>query len=198
MNFNFEKNYVLKNDKVLLRPLELNDEKHLFPFSIQEPELWKYSMVSAAGDGLNNYMQNSVEARREKRDYPFIVYDLVNNEYAGSTRFYDIQLQHRTLLLGYTWYGKKFQGTGLNKNCKFLLLKFAFEEMEFERVELRADIHNERSIAAMKSIGCVQEGILRNHLYLSPTTRRSSIVFSILKEEWFHSVKQLLSNRINT
>ena len=56
--------------------------------------------------------------------------------------------------LGYTWYGKEFQGTGLNKHCKYLLLEFAFEKMQVERVEFRADANNEKSIAAMKSIGC--------------------------------------------
>ena len=133
--FDFTKNYVLEDDIVLLRPLEQNDFNNLLPFSLNEPELWKFSLVRAEGEeGLQNYMNITLDARKEAKEYPFIVFDKRTNEYAGSTRFYDIQLAFKTLQLGYTWYGKKFQGTGLNKHCKFLLLSFAFEQAGMERV----------------------------------------------------------------
>jgi RimJ/RimL family protein N-acetyltransferase len=99
--------------------------------------------------------------------------------------------------LGYTWYGKDFQGTGLNKHCKYLLLQFAFETLGMERVEFRADKNNSRSIAAMKSIGCVVEGVLRSQMPKYNTTeRRDSIVLSILKGEWFDHVKEELGARL--
>ena len=199
MNFQFSDDYTLQNDSVFLRPLIYDDIQYLLPFALNELSLWTYSLQSAAGEeAMNNYVQNAINSRFNQKEYPFIVFDKKSGHCSGCTRFYDIQPLADTVQLGFTWYGKDFQGTGLNKHCKYLLLEFAFEKMEVCRVEFRADLRNKRSIAAMKSIGCVQEGILRNHLYLSPTTRRSSIVFSILKEEWFHSVKQLLSNRINT
>ena len=132
------KNYILEDDRVLLRPLQQEDTIHLLPFALQEPELWKYSLVSAAGkEGLQNYLNITFKARDEGREYPFIIFDKRTNEYAGSTRFYDIQTELQTIQLGYTWYGKKFQGTGLNKHCKYLLLSFAFEKIGMERFELR-------------------------------------------------------------
>lgn len=119
----------------------------------------------------------------------------LKNEYAGSTRFYDINLPFKALQLGYTWYGKNFRGTRLNKNCKLLLLEFAFEKMLMERVEFRADNNNARSIAAMKSIGCKVDGILRSNMPTRNTeVRRDSIVLSILKNEWFDDVKIKLKN----
>ena len=125
-----------------------------------------------------------------------MVYDIMNDKqrkaYAGSTRFYDIQTYHRTLQLGYTWYGKDFQGTGLNRHCKFLLLDFAFRELGMERVEFRADARNARSIAAMKAIGCTKEGILRSNQLRSDGARRDSIVLSILKREWDESLRSRL------
>jgi RimJ/RimL family protein N-acetyltransferase len=96
------------------------------------------------------------------------------------------------LQLGYTWYGSAFQGTGLNKHCKYLLLNFAFEKMHMERVEFRADNDNKRSIAAMKSIGCMEEGILRSNSIKQDGSRRDSIVLSILKVEWEKTVKERL------
>ena len=196
--FNVRKDYTLENDYVLLRPLSLNDFENLLPFSINEPELWKYSLMQGGGEeNLGKYLQMAVKARDEEKEYPFIVFDKRKNAYAGSTRFYDIQLFHKTLQLGYTWYGKAFQGTGLNKHCKFLLLEFAFEEIGMERVEFRADNNNQRSIAAMKSIGCTVEGVLRSNNTKHDGTRRDSIVLSILKDEWEGWVKQNLRDKLS-
>lgn len=196
--FDCTKDYVLEDERVLLRPLQQEDKIHLLPFSLNEPYLWKYSLVGAEGEeGLQNYMNITFKARAEGREYPFIVFDKLTNEYVGSTRFYDIQNELETVQLGYTWYGTKFQGTGLNKHCKYLLLTFAFERFGFERFELRADNNNERSIAAMKSIGCKVDGVLRKNM---PTReegkRRDSIVLSILKEEWFGGVKENLATKM--
>ena len=195
-DLDFSKDYILENNVTRLRPLIEEDIKTLSHFSIYEPDLWTYSLTSADGiENLKNYVHLALEGRKNKTSYPFIVYDKRTNRYAGSTRFYDFQVQHQTTQLGYTWYGKDFQGTGLNKNCKFLLLQFAFEELGLERVEFRADANNEQSIAAMKSIGCKEEGVLRLNCN-SPSGRRNSIVLSILKTEWFQEVKQSLSEKI--
>jgi RimJ/RimL family protein N-acetyltransferase len=141
---------------------------------------------------MKRYIHQAVDARMRQTDYPFIVFDKVNQQYIGSTRFYDIQLANRTLQLGYTWYGKKYQGSGINKHCKYLMLEFAFETMKMERVEFRADNENKRSIQAMKNIGASIEGILRSNGYKANGQRRDSIVLSILKEEWFEVIKKEL------
>ena len=194
---NPQNTYLLEDDHVLLRPLEATDLEFLLPYALNEPDTWKFSLVSAAGqDGMTNYINAAIAARAAGKEYPFIVYDKKTNTYAGCTRFYDIQPQYNTLQLGYTWYGEKFRGTGLNKHCKFLLLQLAFETLGMERVEFRADANNQRSIAAMKSIGCTPEGILRNHLPLSQGGRRDSIILSILKDEWFTTIKQQLINKL--
>ena len=195
--FNCSDDYILEDERALLRPLQKEDEQYLLKFSLNEPQLWKYSLITAAGeDGLNNYMNIALKAREDNKEYPFIVYDKKAKEYGGSTRFYDINLPYKTLQLGYTWYGKDFQGTGLNKHCKYLLLSFAFEDINMERVEFRADATNARSIAAMKSLGCKVEGILRSHMPKQEGDRRDSIVLSILKDEWFGGAKETLRSKL--
>lgn len=190
-------NVTLEDDRVLLRPLETEDYDNLLPFALNEPTLWKYSLVTAAGeDGLRNYLQIALDAKQQEKEFPFIVFDKQLNAYAGSTRYYDINLPFETLQLGYTWYGSKFHGTGLNKHCKYLLLKFAFERLGMQRVEFRADANNERSIAAMKSIGCKVDGILRANMPKREGGRRDSIVLSILKDEWFNEVETNLKNKL--
>ena len=194
----FPQNTILENEAVLLRPLEESDIENLLEFSINEPETWEYSLVRANGkENLENYIQIALKAKENKTEFPFIVFDKKSGKCAGSTRFYDISLPFKTLQLGYTWYGKNFRGTGLNKNCKFLLLQFAFETLQMERVEFRADNKNQRSIAAMKSIGCKVEGVLRNHMpTLGSDIRRDSIILSILKDEWFESVRENLQAQL--
>jgi RimJ/RimL family protein N-acetyltransferase len=192
------KKIVLENDRVLLRPLAESDYEHLLPFALNEADLWKYSLISPAGEeGMRNYISTTLQNKAAGIEYPFIVFDKATQQYAGSTRFYDIQQFNKTTQLGYTWYGKSFQRTGLNRNCKQLLFQLAFEEWGLERVELRADANNAPSINAMKAIGCTVEGTLRSNMTIEAGGRRDSIVLSILKDEWFSSVKKLLQQKIH-
>ena len=195
--YNRDAEYVLEDERVKLRPLEHDDLEFLLPYALEEPDTWKYSGISAKGrQGMQNYIETAIANRKAGKEYAFIVYDKDARKYAGSTRFYDIQPDNDTLQLGYTWYGEKYRGTGLNKHCKFLLLQFAFETLGMARVEFRADARNERSIAAMKSIGCTVEGILRSNMPLEAGGRRDSIVLSILKDEWDNGVKENLLKRL--
>lgn len=189
-DFNFASDYILEDEVVLLRPLVSPDYDFLLEYAINEADIWKYSLIQVDGpEGLKNYIDMALTAKENLIDYPFIVYDKRTQKYAGSTRYYDIQLKNQTVQLGYTWYGKNFQGTGLNKHCKYLMLNFAFDFMDMIRVEFRADNNNKRSIAAMKSIGCKVDGVLRSNLPTPQGNRRDSIVLSILKEEWINNVK---------
>ena len=183
--FDTSTDFILENERVLLRPLVQDDAVYLSAYVKEEPALWKYALTPITTDQeFEQYMATAVEARGLQTAYPFIVFDKLQNKYVGSTRFYDIQLNNSTTQFGYTWYSESTWGTGLNEHCKFLLLQFAFETIGFERIEFRADNRNKRSIAAMQKIGCTVEGILRNHLPTSDGTRRDSIVLSMLKNEW--------------
>lgn len=200
MSLNFSQDLVLENNHVLLRSLQESDLEHLVSYAINEPNTWEYSMVRVDGkDNMIKYIQTAVDGRENQNQFPFIVFDKKSGKYVGSTRFYDIKLEFKTLQLGYTWYGAQFRGTGINIQCKYLLLQFAFETLGMERVEFRADNNNKRSIAAMKSIGCKEEGILRSHMpTLDSEVRRDAIILSILRNEWFDTVKLNLSQRIDS
>lgn len=199
MPFNFDtaKDYVLEDDHVILRPLQADDYERLLPYALNEPDTWRYSLISAAGEqGMKKYIEDAIAAREAGKEYAFIIFNKLTNTYAGSTRFYDIQPFHQTLQLGYTWYGEKFRGTKLNKHCKFLLLSFVFEQIGAARLEFRADNTNQRSVAAMKSIGCQVDGVLRSSMIKSDGGRRDSIVLSILNNEWFNGVKDTLKGKL--
>ncbi|WP_299248018.1 GNAT family protein [uncultured Lacinutrix sp.] len=193
----FNTNHTLENDIVKLIPLQAEHLSILSEFAINEPGLWEYSLQSASGlDNMKAYLNKALQDKANKKAYPFLVFDKRTNAYAGSTRFYDYLPEYQTVQLGYTWYGKAFQGTGLNKNCKYLMLSFAFDTLGVERVEFRADNNNKRSIAAMKSLGCIVEGVLRQNCATPNGTRRDSIILSILKEEWLGGIKEKLAARL--
>jgi hypothetical protein len=192
-NFDFNQDYILEDDRVILRPITIMDIPLIEEYVKNEPVLWQFSLVAIQEPAdLKGYIESAIQSRNDKSAYPFIVFDKATQSFVGSTRFYDIQLAFATTQLGYTWYSKKVWGTGLNAHCKYLLLQFAFENIGFERVEFRADNDNKRSIAAMQKIGCTVEGILRSHLPRPDGSRRDSIVLSITKQAWESSVKNLL------
>ena len=197
MNFNFKDDYILENDVVRLQPLQVTDYEKLVEFSINEPELWSYNANGPENpESLKKYIDKALSQKEKQLEYPFIVFDKTKNKIAGCTRFYNINLDAKHLEIGFTWYGKEFQGTSLNKNCKFLLLEFAFEKMQLERVGFRANNLNTRSINAMKSIGCTVEGVMRNFSTDAKGERIDAIVLSIIKDEWFSTIRENLKNKL--
>ena len=197
MNFYFKEDYILENDVVRLQPLQVTDYEKLVEFSINEPNLWSFNANGPDNpENLKKYIDKALSQKNKQLEYPFVVFDKTKNKIAGSTRFYNINLDAKHLEIGFTWYGKEFQGTSLNKNCKFLLLEFAFEKMQLERVGFRANNLNIRSINAMKSIGCIQEGIMRNFSTDAKGERIDAIVLSIIKNEWFSTIKENLKNKL--
>lgn len=199
MKFDFEEKYVLENRLVRLKPLEYADFALLLEYSENEPNLWDYNANGAKGkENLEKYIDNAIKNRENSKEYPFVVFDKITEKCVGSTRFYNVFLDMKTIEIGYTWYGKKYQGTRINKNCKFLLLEFAFEQLLMERVGFAANSKNFRSINAMKSIGCTVEGTLRNCSLDARGERIDVIRLSILKNEWKESVKMNLQKQIVT
>lgn len=131
-------------------------------------------------------------ARAEKgTDLPFTVIHLASGKVAGATRYLNIMPKDRGLEIGGTWYGMEFQRTAVNTECKYLLLKQAFETLGCIRVQLKTDLRNERSQKAIERIGAVKEGVLRNHMILPDGRIRHSVFYSILDTEWEGVKKRL-------
>ncbi|MBI5932632.1 MAG: GNAT family N-acetyltransferase [Chloroflexi bacterium] len=119
-----------------------------------------------------------------KGDLPFVAVHLASGRVAGATRYLNVSLKDRGLEIGGTWYGLDFQRTAVNTECKYLLLKHAFETLGAIRVQLKTDARNVRSQKAIERIGAVKEGILRNHMILPDGTIRHSVFYSIVDSEW--------------
>mgnify|MGYP000875905031 CR=1 FL=1 len=194
---NFLKEYILENSFVRLTPLKKSHINLLLEIS-KDKEIWIYFLEK--GNGLKNltaYINNTTSKRKEKKEYPFIVFDKLKNKFVGTTRFYEYSSELKTIKLGHTWYGKETRGTKINKNCKYLLLQFAFEKLEVERVGFGVYSDNKISIAAMKSVGCQKEGVLKNMFpSINGKGRTDAILMSILKNDWLQEEKHQLNKKI--
>ncbi|MDU8886238.1 GNAT family protein [Yeosuana sp. MJ-SS3] len=174
----------LTNNRVKLSLLDLSNYKHIIPIG-QQDKLVQYSPTDImTPESLKNYAQMAVDDYYHKTAIPFIIYDKEKQAYAGSTRYMNIHWKNRVLEIGSTWIGREFQGTGLNKNMKFLMLQYAFEEMKFDKVEFRVDERNTVSRKAVESIGGVLEGILRKNVLMLDGFKRNTCCYGITKEEW--------------
>lgn len=195
----FSKEYILENNHVLLIPLKVDHLDALLKIS-NDQEIWRYLHEEGKDqNSLANYIEEALENRRQNRQYPFVVFDKLKKAYAGTTRLYEYNREFKTIKLGHTWYGKHFRGTYINKNCKYLLFQFIFEELDLERIGFGVHRKNTTSLAALNSLGCKQEGVLRSLMpSLSKTDRVDIILFSLLKNEWHESVKKELYNKLKT
>lgn len=198
IKFVFAEQYVLEDEGVKLIPLELAHIQYLSDIS-NDPVIWKYFFEKGdTPNELTSYVRSAIEKREAEKEYPFAVFDKKRKRWAGTTRFYEVSNELKTIKLGHTWYGKEFRGSGLNKHCKYLLFEFAFEKLGMERVGFGAYATNQISIAAMKGVGCKIEGVLRN---MFPSRdgngRADAILMGILKKEWKESIKSELKNKLS-
>lgn len=135
-------------------------------------------------EDMANWVRDILARAEKGTDLPFAVIRLESGRVAGATRYLNIMPADRGLEIGGTWYGTEFQRTAVNTECKYLLLKHAFETLKCIRVQLKTDLRNERSQRAIERIGAVKEGVLRNHMILPDGRVRHSVFYSILDSEW--------------
>lgn len=151
-----------------------------------DPLIWRYMLygkIESEAD-MARWVQDILTRKAAGTDQPFAVIHKESGQVAGATRYLEIRPPHRGLEIGGTWYGTAFQRTMVNTECKYLLLRHAFETLDAIRVQFKADRRNERSLKAIERIGATREGVLRNHMVLEDGTFRDSVYFSILDREW--------------
>jgi RimJ/RimL family protein N-acetyltransferase len=149
-----------------------------------------YGNINTVED-MQNWVKDILSRADKGTDLPFVAVHLASGRVAGATRYLNIMPKDRGLEIGGTWYGTEFQRTAVNTECKYLLMRHAFETLKCIRLQLKTDLRNERSQKAIERIGAVKEGILRNHMILPDGRYRHSVFYSVLDTEWPDVKKQL-------
>jgi len=181
---NWIKNIELKGRTVKLIPLNKLHKNGLLQ-AASDGKLWELWFTSVPSkENIDKYIIKALDEKENNRGFPFVVTDKKSGEIIGSTRFCNATPEHRRLEIGYTWYSKKSQRTGVNTECKYLLLQYAFEKLNCIAVEFRTNWFNLQSRSAISRLGAKQDGVLRNHQLNSDGSYRDTVVFSITEKEW--------------
>jgi len=192
----FENQLILENDFVKLRLLEKDDLNDFSQIS-NDSSIWEYFTSDLnSEENVKNWIDEALTQFTAKSRYPFTIIDKILKRTAGSTSFGNFSKRDSRIEIGWTWLGKKFQGSGINKQCKFLMLQYAFESLNLERVEFKTDVLNLQARKALKKIGAVEEGVLRSHTLMIHNRRRDTIYYSILKNEWLQLKKSIFKDII--
>ena len=181
-----KKDIVLENETVKLIPLKTEHWEVLWPVA-KQMDLYQYGSSDISTiDKLKDYIKTALT---DERVIAFTIFDKRTNTYVGSTRYGLIDSKNKVLHIGWTWISPATQGTGFNHKMKFLMLEYAFETLQFKKVEFRIDERNIKSRKAVEKLGATLEGILRKNVTTKGNFRRSSCCYGILKEEW-ENIKQ--------
>ncbi|MFC5702710.1 GNAT family N-acetyltransferase [Cohnella faecalis] len=156
----FQKDIMLENKIVRIVPFNESYEDGLRKV-IFDTEITQYTgnHILTEAD-LKEYTAGTISSRKDGVRYPFIVIHKESGQVAGATSFGNLVFQSKRLEIGWTWYGKAYRGTGINKAAKFELLNYAFESRGFNRVQLSVDTENIRSQKAVLKLGAKQEGVI--------------------------------------
>lgn len=191
---------VLEGRFVRLARLEPEHLDALFALA-QDRTIWKYMLMNlSTREALEAWAEKGWADEAAGTTLPWVSLAKQPDggwKVAGATRFNDLDLRNRSVEIGNTWIGEAARGTLLNKEAKYLQMKFAFETLGLERVALKAHANNLRSQTAIRSIGGVYEGTFRHHLLMPDGSYRDSAWFSILKTQW-PEVKEDLERRMRT
>lgn len=151
-----------------------------------DPAIWTWWSVPPMNtrERMAAWVQKAIANREAGTELPFAVIHKPTGAVAGCTRYMDIHEADRWLEIGWTWYGTAYQRTGVNTECKYLLLKHAFETLNMVRVQLKTDARNSRSRNAIGRLGARYEGTLRRVKIIHDGYIRDTACYSIIDEEW--------------
>ena len=158
-------------------------------------EIWAHMPYAARGSGFDAWFDHSLGASASGVEAIWAVRSAADGPLVGSTRFLAIEAAHRRVEIGSTWYAREAWGTRVNPACKLALMRYAFEDLGFNRVEYKTDIRNTRSQAAIAKLGAVREGVLRAHMVRPDGSLRDSVYFSVIASEW-PAVRERLAARL--
>lgn len=176
---------ILTGRQVRLEPIGPQHAEDLYEVGKDE-SIWRHLTTPPFGslEDAANWVTMCVDRMGTGLRVQFAVVLPDDSKAIGSTGYLDIDRTNRSLEVGMTWYGVDYQRTFVNTECKYLLLKHAFDDLGARRVCIKTDTNNVRSRRAIERIGGVQEGILRNHRINRDGSNRDSVYYSIIEQEW--------------
>ena len=175
----------LETNRAILRPMNEKDFDRFLELARQDESMWQYFSLNLGDEKqLQRWFDITWRDKAADTRRPFTIIDKQSGLVGGSSSLGNIARTDLRAEIGWSWLGKDFRSTGLNKHAKFAMMRYCFEELNFERVEFKTDVLNERARQGLRHVGGIEEGILRSHMTMWNNRRRDSIYYSVLKAEW--------------
>jgi RimJ/RimL family protein N-acetyltransferase len=187
----------LEGSRVRLIPMTLDHVEALFR-AADFPEIWEHTTtqpMETVAD-IKTYIETALAEQAAGQTIPFVTTDPATGEVLGSTRFADVSPNDRRLAVGWTWLRPDRQRTGVNGEAKALMLQQAFDAWGALRVEIRTDVRNTRSRAAIERIGGTYEGTLRQHMIVDGRVRNTAY-YSVIDTDWRDSGHPAYKNALS-
>lgn len=182
-NDNWSRVPELRGEHVALVPLQHGHAEGLRT-AVRDGELWNLNYTNAPRpEDSAGYVAKALAQQAAGEALPFAVLDR-EGEVVGTTRLYQLDPETPRAAIGYTWYARRVQRTGLNTQAKLLLLTHAFETLGCIAVGFETSVENHASRTAIARLGAKQDGILRHHLRHKDGSVRDTVAFSIIDREW--------------
>lgn len=178
-------NLRLETDKVILRPIAEEDYNSFLELAKKDFDMWYYFSYHLGDEAqLTKWMAMAFADKKAETRRPFTIIEKATGKIAGSSSMGNISYHDLRLEIGWSWLGNEFRSSGINRNAKYCMMKYAFDTLNFERVEFKTDVENARARKGLENVGGIEEGILRSHMTMWNNRRRTSIYYSVLKDEW--------------
>lgn len=162
-------------------------ETHLagLRLAIEDGELWTnpYTFVPRLEE-LPSFLRQAEQGFEDGRELAFAVVDSYTGAVTGSTRYRNIVPRHRRLEIGFTFFARSWQRTHAHTESQYLLLRYAFDAWDCERVEFLSDALNVRSRTAIERLGATQEGTLRRHYVMRDGRVRDTAAYAVVRGDW--------------
>jgi RimJ/RimL family protein N-acetyltransferase len=172
----------LTGPRVTLRPIERSDRDDLLR-AAADGELWSMRVTSVPSPKtVDDWIDRAIAGRDAGTMLPYVT--IVGDAIVGSTRFWKLDRQNRTVEIGHTWIAQNWQRSFVNSEAKLLMLTYAFDGLGMNRVQFMTLAQNERSRVAILRLGAVEEGLLRKERVMPDGHVRDSLVFSITDDDW--------------
>jgi RimJ/RimL family protein N-acetyltransferase len=181
--------------RVVLEPLDM---RHLDDLAVAgaDAAIWRWLPSPHHEPGtMRGFIDSALSAHKNRMALPFATIDLASRKPVGSTRYHHIVPEHRRLEIGVTWVGTAHQRSHINTEAKLLQLWYAIEVLQFRRIELKADVENIKSRAAIARLGATEEGVFRKHMLYADGRNRDNVYFSIIDDDW-PAVRARLESRL--
>jgi RimJ/RimL family protein N-acetyltransferase len=174
----------LQSTHVTLEPLAQTHHDDLVD-AVKDGELWNlwYTYIPKP-EQMAAEIERRCDLQAKGSMLPFAVVSNATGKAIGMTTYMDVDQENKRVEIGSTWYRHSAQRTGLNTQCKLLMLKHAFEHLDCIAVEFRTHFFNHQSRCGIERLGAKLDGILRNHRQAANGTLRDTCVYSIIASEW--------------